>query len=240
MEKRLLLIAALACLATAPAADRPFDSGEGAYSALHAAIVGNDVATMKQLLAMGAKLTPRRETGETVLSLAAGANALDAARYLLEQGAEVNARDEWSGWTPLHAAAHAGHPQMLRLLLDHGADIEARTSGHLTTPLHMVVISCRRDFEACARLLLDRGAQVNASDAAGDTPLMEAARRRSATPALVRLLLERGADVQPRDKAGRTALTPLGESAKHTIDLLPEPRPEVRALLLQFGAKEEP
>ncbi len=67
--------------------------------------------------------------------------------------------------------------------------------------------------------------------------ILIAARHRTATSDLIRLLLERGADVHHRNKAGQDALTPLGDWAKRTIDWLPEPKPEVRELLLQHGAK---
>jgi ankyrin repeat protein len=52
------------------------------------------------------------------------------------------------------------------------------------------------------RLLLDRGAEVNATNAAGATALM----RSAAYPDKVALLLERGADVQARSGLGNTAL----------------------------------
>ena len=51
---------------------------------------------------------------------------------------------------------------------------------------------------AVVALLLDRGAEVNARDESGETPLHEAARRNT-PPAVVALLLDRGADATLRD-----------------------------------------
>ena len=46
-------------------------------------------------------------------------------RLLVEQGADVEARDE-NGWTVLHWAAEYGHEAVVRLLVEQGADVEAR------------------------------------------------------------------------------------------------------------------
>ncbi len=70
------------------------------------------------------------------------------------------------------------------------------------TPLHQAV---NTHDEEIARLLLDRGARVEAVDSRGRTPLHLAAGNGSA-PVFVELLLERGADLEALDAAGRTPL----------------------------------
>lgn len=55
-------------------------------------------------------------------------NDLDAARTLIEAGANINARGE-HGHTPLHEACANGNPEMVELLLAHGADLFARNDG---------------------------------------------------------------------------------------------------------------
>lgn len=57
----------------------------------------------------------------TALHFAAIGGASDAIRYLVSQGAEINARDV-TGLTPLHVGVQARHPDSVRTLLQLGAD----------------------------------------------------------------------------------------------------------------------
>lgn len=90
---------------------------------------------------------------------------------LIRAGADVNARDE-SGNHPLYYAA--GYPDedmliTLKELVWWGADIHSRNIGG-ETPLHA---ACERDgaHSKVVEYLLQEGADANAVDDAGDTPL---------------------------------------------------------------------
>jgi uncharacterized protein len=84
----------------------------------------------------------------------------DAARLLIEHGAEVNepARHAHIKAAPIHSATAAADAdarlELTRLLLDHGAHVNAAQEGGFT-PLHAA--AQHGDLEL-ARLLLDRGA----------------------------------------------------------------------------------
>jgi ankyrin repeat protein len=91
------------------------------------------------LLALGdwdaAERLARDNPGVTdagALHLAAKRNDGRAVRWLLDHGADPDAR--WSHWdaevTPLHLAAMQGHADVVRLLLDAGADATIRDSKH--------------------------------------------------------------------------------------------------------------
>jgi len=67
-----------------------------------------------------------------VLHLAAKRNDVRGVKWLLEHGADPNAR--WAHWdadvTPLHLAILADHADVARLLLNGGADPTIRDSKH--------------------------------------------------------------------------------------------------------------
>ncbi len=113
-------------------------------------------------------------------------------RWLVEHGADIEARDEY-GKTPLHSHAQSwcGHAE---LLIELGADIEALDRDR-ETPLFRAATSFHPNT---VRMLLDRGAQVNAVNKSGQTPLQEALSRCSnnnitGMAPIAEMLLEAGA-----------------------------------------------
>ena len=85
------------------------------------------------------------------LFLAAGEGRLDMVRYLLDQGADVNARES-RGATALTEAAYYGHVKVTRELLFCGADVNA--IGDEGTALD---IATKRRFATIAELLRHHG-----------------------------------------------------------------------------------
>jgi 8-oxo-dGTP pyrophosphatase MutT (NUDIX family) len=105
------------------------------------------------------------------------------------------------GWTPLHLAAHFGETPAVALLLGLGADARARSRNQLAnTPLH-AALAGTAGLDLVERLL-DAGAEVNAPDGGGHTPLHLAAGR--GEPGIVTRLLLRGAEASTRAPDGRT------------------------------------
>jgi len=127
---------------------------------------------------------------------------------LLGAEADVNAVEPGGGMTPLMAAAkHCTglFPGSWRLLLGYGADVN-RQCRDGRAALHFVVAACESaDEQQFIKVLLERGAKVNAPDASGDTPLHIAVRNK-AHEDVVRQLLEAGADVHARNAKGQTPL----------------------------------
>ena len=108
------------------------------------------------------------------------------------------------GWTPRHLAAHFGHVNAARWLLDAGADVHARSTNELVNqPLHAAAAG--EASPEMLTLLLNSGAEVNARQRGGFTPIQATAQ--NGNLAATRLLLERGADAAARTDDGQTALS---------------------------------
>jgi len=112
----------------------------------------------------------------------------------------VNDKDA-HGSTPLIEASWAGRKDIVKLLLNENVDVNLFTSGSISALLAAVF----RKHEAIALMLLERGANPNAVDAKGTSPLMEAAWQGNIN--LIRALIANGANVNyTRPFDGYTAL----------------------------------
>ncbi|KAL4618048.1 ankyrin repeat and SOCS box protein 18-like isoform X2 [Arapaima gigas] len=129
----------------------------------------------KALVRYGAKVDqPSEEEGETPLHVAARHSCLHHAHLYLRYGAEVN-RTSTTGETPLGVAcAAAQDPELLperlqlcQLLLAHGADPNLADEERRTA-LHK---AARNVQHSLVDLLLEYGAEVNAIDYNGASPL---------------------------------------------------------------------
>src|SRR6266571_9373673 len=74
------------------------------------------------------------------LQSAAKSGDIERVKILLEQGADVNARNA-IGAAPLHEAAWSGNIDLVELLLARGADVDERHAEAGSTPLHYAVIT---------------------------------------------------------------------------------------------------
>lgn len=107
------------------------------------------------------------------------------------------------GWTPLHLAAAFGTAQAADMLLQHGAQVDTRSQNAAhNQPLHAAV-ALSRNPETIS-LLLAHGADPNAAQAGGFTPLFSAAasNRRD----LAEILISHGARAHHRSELDKTAI----------------------------------
>ena len=234
-------------------------------TALRWAAAANNAAAVRALVELGAAVSARSATvsypeqkpaepsnyvasfvpkGQwTALMYAARENAIDAAKALLDAGADINVQDP-EGVTPLLEAILNVHYDLAKVLVERGADPKIADKAGMT-PVFAVVEMRTPTWErsrprleergeidgpALIGLLIDRGADPDAAltgrqlsryhgggsaaFAQGTTALMQAVRFKHLD--LARLLLERGADVTRKQNDGTTALM-IAAGVKYAI-----------------------
>lgn len=92
---------------------------------------------------------------------------LDIVRFLVDHGADLSYSLEWTG-NVLHYAAFFGETAIGAYLLTCGMDIESRDRPRDRTPLHVAGGQMKYEF---GRMLIQNGANVNAKEVGGFTPL---------------------------------------------------------------------
>ncbi len=192
---------------------------------LIAAIKSNEVARARQIVEADCSLANARdENGVSAIMNARYRGQTELVELLLASGVildvfeaatlgnlarlrEVLDRDArhvnaWSadGFTPLHLACFFGQEQSARLLLERGADPAAVAQNPMRVqPLHSAAAGRQLGI---MRMLLERGAPVNARQHLGWTALHEAANQGNRE--MVETLLRHGADPALGNDDGKT------------------------------------
>lgn len=191
----------------------------GSTPLLEAAAAGN-ARLVKLLLDAGASANTANPEGETPLMAAAKAGSAEAVAELIARGAQVNAREKWKGQTALMWAAAANRAAAAKVLIDRGADVNARSAavtpekpypanGNLVSvqpkgAYTALLFAAREGAIDVIRLLLARGAKIDAADPDNITPLVMAIINGHYDAAGV--LLDGGANPNLADAWGRAAV----------------------------------
>ncbi|KAL6605850.1 hypothetical protein ACP70R_041503 [Stipagrostis hirtigluma subsp. patula] len=177
-----------------------------------------DVHQLKSLIRAGADPKNTDYDGRSPLHLAAARGYEDVVQFLVNEGVDINLADQF-GNTPLMEAVKQGHDRVASLLYAKGAKLSLANAGsHLCTaaakgdsdfirralacgadpnakdydhrtPLH---IAAAEGLYLIAKMLIDAGASVFATDRWGTTPLDEG--RKCGSRALAELLEQARAD----------------------------------------------
>ena len=142
-----------------------------------------NIEVVKQHLAAGTDLNAKDMHGNASLHHAAERGHKEIVELLIANDADVNVKEKN---TPIHKAAMNGHKDIAELLIANGADVNAKSFDNNQllrtmalgmypawaeknsaglTPLHLV------KTKEIAKLLITKGADVNAQNAVGNTPL---------------------------------------------------------------------
>jgi len=165
---------------------------------LYVAVALGHKETAELLLAKGADPNPATEVDSTPLYAAAEHGHLEIMKMLVDKGASVSAGKD-RGWTPLHQAVSRGRVEIVAWLIEHGSPLDVKTQSgqsllHVAAqysaamvkllaakganvdqgdrdgrgPLHYSIFSKKVETAAA---LLAAGADPNAKDKTGSTPL---------------------------------------------------------------------
>ena len=174
---------------------------QAGFQALHFAVRAGAVDAVKVLLKSGATIRDTTSDGTGVLTIAIASTHFELADFLLEQGADPNAKEQ--GWTPLHQIAYTRRPNtgvnnpglvprdaldsltLARKLIARGANpnLEATKNPDVTsvgrkrlteegaTPFWVAAQTLDLPY---MRLLVEHGADPLRANKTGDTPLLAA------------------------------------------------------------------
>jgi ankyrin repeat protein len=138
--------------------------------------------------------------GETPLHYLAVENQIDAVKLLYSKGAELNTINECAG-TPLSEAASLGHIDIVKFLLENGASINQVPDGDPI--IHEAVRSGNSEI---VDLLVRYGADIDATDSIGQTPLHESVSEDERLE-VSKYLVEMGVNIDAMDGFNTTPLT---------------------------------
>lgn len=185
---------------------------------IHDAAKLNDLESLGQLLDATPDLLEAKDKGweQRPLHAACLGGCVEAARFLLDRGAEIDSRDIL-GLTPIMRASYVGRLELVSMLIARGAD-PALDCIYLRTALMHASRGVERpnsDHVAVIRLLLQDGrVAVDARDKDGETALWTACRWGHAEWARV-LLVEGRADHTIVNHLGKTPMAVARRRGHH-------------------------
>ena len=208
------------------------DLAEASETPLGRAVKASDNAEAIRLLEEVTAFHP------AVIHLAAQSGSLDIIRRLVAKGADVNFHVD-RGWSPLFYAVKSGHVDAVKFLISRGAKVDHRGSLNHSL-LHIAAAYSSghpRASTEIALLLVEAGADVNATAKSGFTPLHEAAL--SGAHSIAEVLLGSGARINPVIRGSGHCLDPDNDFAYMTpLDLANRSKgPQLVKMLRKHDAK---
>ena len=181
----------------------------------------------------GAVVDVRNPRALTSLHVASQLDNVDIMRWLLDRGADPNARTSNGGWTPMYYATCVMHLEGLQVLLESKADINSQDDEGRTPLFYFLYINrTHSSLEAMkvdtVRRLLEHGADPNIPNNNHTSPLHQESSLGRLE--VTQLLLSHGAKVDAKDGEGRTPFELAASNGHH----------EITKLLLEHGAVPHP
>ncbi|HAA59112.1 MAG TPA: hypothetical protein DCE42_30435 [Myxococcales bacterium] len=131
---------------------------------------------IEALLAAGASPNTRNNRKETPMFTAASNNHTEALETLHRRGGKLHLKNKW-GESLLHVAATDGSTDAVTWLIQKGLPVDIKDTKHHTPLFALLSPSAtakNKNRLAVLKLLISKGANPNAIDLEGKTPLLEA------------------------------------------------------------------
>ncbi len=149
-------------------------------------------------------MTNKQKTlNKKLLAAAVSATKAKEIHELVKMGADVNCVNDW-GMSPLMLASQYNtHVVVLKALLHDGANIHAVEPKYRSNALHLAANKCSNP--KIIEALIDAGADINARNYLGETPLIMAVQANDNTR-IFSELLSCGADINICDWQGHNVM----------------------------------
>ncbi len=179
------------------------------------AVQNGDTIKIVNIITRNKALLESREPkfGLTVLSMAVKTLKFESVKTLVLLGADPNSTDTYDGSSPITEAANIdflGHdtygsdPRYLKILLEHGGNPNLEGNGADRSTPTPLVVACKIDQLDYVKILINAGANINALDKYGSSPLESACMGAEIyrKPEVVVFLIEKGADYKRHFSTG--------------------------------------
>ena len=202
------------------------------YVKANLATIERDTTNMNMFLVCGKDyLNTPNSKGNTALSVAVNKKNPVMVKYLLNRGADISIKSEQLGLSPLEDAA-SRQDSLSEVILRMLIDAQKQKDPDLLNIGIALHLAARYGHVKNVELLVENGANMNAKNLEGFTPLHEAAKE--GRKPVIEYLISKKVDLNPLDRDG---YTPTDWAIQYGIgtDGKGAPFPELDAILKKAG-----
>jgi len=205
---------------------------EAGYSLAHSAVARNNTGVLETLMARSEfDINAVMRGGRTLLHTALGNKNIDLAQNLISKGADVSAVDA-NGRSVLEAAAQQGSIPLMNQIMKKLREKTGKEEIDTDTLNRTLIAAADNGHARAVEVLIRAGADKNAVNAKGETPLILATKGMH-TETVKMLIVKYEADTQIPDGAGMIAYD-------HALEHKKKGKAELADYLILFQPGYEP